>query len=183
MVPYRPLGNPGAVRATMSASLVRATVRAVSKRKLQPTRAALTLVSEEGKSVRSESREAWARGSAGWLRREPSRSRCGSGVVPSPFHRETTFPGRRCAHAATGASAPARRCRQPESGLTWPHCCRSGLGRDVQSCCRHRRSSHSRTYRAASLPAHAWLVPAAGRAHVPCLRCFPAFSSLLRIQP
>nr|XP_059871339.1 iron-sulfur cluster assembly 1 homolog, mitochondrial [Delphinus delphis] len=33
----------GAGRARMSASLVRATVRAVSKRKLQPTRAALTL--------------------------------------------------------------------------------------------------------------------------------------------
>lgn len=32
----------------MSASLVRATVRAVSKRKLQPTRAALTLVSHLG---------------------------------------------------------------------------------------------------------------------------------------
>ena len=32
----------------MSASLVRATVRAVSKRKLQPTRAALTLVSGWG---------------------------------------------------------------------------------------------------------------------------------------
>lgn len=36
----------------MSASLVRATVRAVSKRKLQPTRAALTLVSHLG--VRGE---------------------------------------------------------------------------------------------------------------------------------
>lgn len=37
--------------AKMSASLVRATVRAVSKRKLQPTRAALTLVS--GQDARS----------------------------------------------------------------------------------------------------------------------------------
>ncbi|KAL0582462.1 LOW QUALITY PROTEIN: Iron-sulfur cluster assembly 1-like protein, mitochondrial [Plecturocebus cupreus] len=36
------------VRAKMSASLVRATVRAVSKRKLQPTRAAVTLVSVRG---------------------------------------------------------------------------------------------------------------------------------------
>uniref|UniRef100_A0A667H7F1 Iron-sulfur cluster assembly 1 homolog, mitochondrial n=1 Tax=Lynx canadensis TaxID=61383 RepID=A0A667H7F1_LYNCA len=35
--------HPGAGTARMSASLVRATVRAVSKRKLQPTRAALTL--------------------------------------------------------------------------------------------------------------------------------------------
>ncbi|XP_063099962.1 iron-sulfur cluster assembly 1 homolog, mitochondrial isoform X1 [Cavia porcellus] len=37
------LREPGARTAKMSASLVRATVRAVSKRKLQPTRAALTL--------------------------------------------------------------------------------------------------------------------------------------------
>lgn len=36
---------PGHRTVRMSASLVRATVRAVSKRKLQPTRAALTLVS------------------------------------------------------------------------------------------------------------------------------------------
>lgn len=50
----------------MSASLVRATVRAVSKRKLQPTRAALTLVSHLG--VRGEvatptrgSEQAWTR--------------------------------------------------------------------------------------------------------------------------
>ncbi|XP_054947807.1 iron-sulfur cluster assembly 1 homolog, mitochondrial isoform X2 [Pan paniscus] len=43
----RPTFGPrhrGAGTAKMSASLVRATVRAVSKRKLQPTRAALTLV-------------------------------------------------------------------------------------------------------------------------------------------
>lgn len=38
----------GTGTAKMSASLVRATVRAVSKRKLQPTRAALTLVSACG---------------------------------------------------------------------------------------------------------------------------------------
>lgn len=54
----------------MSASLVRATVRAVSKRKLQPTRAALTLVSEAAKEraagpVTPENREARARGSLG----------------------------------------------------------------------------------------------------------------------
>ncbi|KAG8505101.1 Iron-sulfur cluster assembly 1, mitochondrial [Galemys pyrenaicus] len=42
--PSSGLRHRGSGTARMSASLVRATVRAVSKRKLQPTRAALTLV-------------------------------------------------------------------------------------------------------------------------------------------
>lgn len=41
--PYAPARGCGRRDVDMSASLVRATVRAVSKRKLQPTRAALTL--------------------------------------------------------------------------------------------------------------------------------------------
>lgn len=41
-------GSGGAVGAAMASSMVRATVRAVSKRKIQATRAALTLVSIDG---------------------------------------------------------------------------------------------------------------------------------------
>ncbi|KAL1764009.1 iron-sulfur cluster assembly 1-like, mitochondrial, partial [Sigmodon hispidus] len=45
---HAPARGCGRRDVDMSASLVRATVRAVSKRKLQPTRAALTLVSQLG---------------------------------------------------------------------------------------------------------------------------------------
>lgn len=57
---YAPARGCGRRDVDMSASLVRATVRAVSKRKLQPTRAALTLVSPLG--VRGEVAVAAARG-------------------------------------------------------------------------------------------------------------------------
>lgn len=63
--PHAPARGCGRRDVDMSASLVRATVRAVSKRKLQPTRAALTLVSPLG--VRGEvaaargTEQAWTR--------------------------------------------------------------------------------------------------------------------------
>lgn len=79
----------------MSASLVRATVRAVSKRKLQPTRAALTLVSH----VRGEAAGARARAGQAWpavydSRRAARRAR-GSGrtvgaATGRPFEAEVT---------------------------------------------------------------------------------------------
>ncbi|KAK7812012.1 hypothetical protein U0070_018572 [Myodes glareolus] len=50
---HAPARGCGRRDVTMSASLVRATVRAVSKRKLQPTRAALTLVSRGGPGRRA----------------------------------------------------------------------------------------------------------------------------------
>lgn len=74
--PHAPARGCGRRDVDMSASLVRATVRAVSKRKLQPTRAALTLVSHLG--VRGE--VAASAGRCWWRRRPRVQSKPGRGL-------------------------------------------------------------------------------------------------------
>lgn len=91
--PHAPARGCGRRDEDMSASLVRATVRAVSKRKLQPTRAALTLVSHLG--VRGEvmvaaaaargAEQAWTRTRAS--RRAASGARWGGRTVCGRCHR------------------------------------------------------------------------------------------------
>lgn len=80
---HAPARGCGRSAVTMSASLVRATVRAVSKRKLQPTRAALTLVSRGGGRRRPAGR-AWPADQCslqpGERRADPGGNRRGHGI-------------------------------------------------------------------------------------------------------
>lgn len=114
--PHAPAGGCGCRDVDMSASLVRATVRAVSKRKLQPTRAALTLVSHLG--VRREVVAAAARGAErAWTRTRVSRraargARWGGRAVCAATGR----PGRRTAVCRRGHGVPGERSHRERRG-------------------------------------------------------------------
>lgn len=115
--PHAPARGCGRRDVDMSASLVRATVRAVSKRKLQPTRAALTLVSHLG--VRGEVLVAGAAQGAeqAWTRTRGSRraargARWGGRAVGAATGR----PGRRTAVCRRGHGVPGERSHRERRG-------------------------------------------------------------------